>query len=112
MGAALNPRAGRLLAPAICLALLTFTQRKIHVLRPSKSAQLRWAKPISNTAKTIGDMIIVQRKQMGLTQEQLAEMAGVHRQWLGRWERDRLVPSQSDLQKLRQVLKFFPATPC
>jgi ribosome-binding protein aMBF1 (putative translation factor) len=109
MGAALNPKAGRLLAPAICLALLTFTQRTIHALRTDNPEQRRWSKRFSEPGNTIGNLIVAERTKMGMTQEQLAKKAGVHRQWLGRWERDRLLPLPSDLEKLRHILKFLPA---
>jgi ribosome-binding protein aMBF1 (putative translation factor) len=87
------------------LALLTFTQRTIHVQKQPKIDKI-WQKGAFLKTNTIGDMIVVERKRLSLTQEQLAQMTGIHRQWLGRWERNRLLPSTEEVEKLRQVLEL------
>jgi len=54
--------------------------------------------------KASGDLLVAHRKAAGLTQEKAAELAGIHGQWLGRWERGRALPSPADWSKLRTVL--------
>ena len=90
------------MAPARCLAHWTITQRTVHVVLADKTALLSHEKPFC--AGTIGEAIRTARIQAGLTQEKLAELTGIHRQWLGRWERGRAVPSFADLDKLKTVL--------
>ena len=85
------------------LAPWTFTQRIIHAQKELKNDKIR-PKQSTAAANTIGKLIVVERKRMGLTQEKLAQMRGIHRQWLGRWERGRALPTQDDLNKIRQIL--------
>jgi DNA-binding transcriptional regulator YiaG len=99
------------LAPARCWAHWTFTQRTIHVVLASKSAVLKNDKQFSSSVKTPGDRIVAARKEAGLTQEQLAETTGIHRQWLGRWERGRALPSPVDWHRLSGVLHLPPFEP-
>lgn len=49
------------------------------------------------------------RKQRGLTQEKLAELANVHVNTLLRWEYGTREPKASELQKLAQVLNVTEA---
>jgi len=81
------------------------TQRSIHVILAHKPLDLRRGKPISTG--TIGNAFRSARKQAGLAQEQLAEMADIHRQWLGRWERNRALPTEAQWAKLRGFLKLL-----
>ena len=91
-----------MLAPARCLAHWTITRRTIHVVLPVKPSILRQEK--QNPTGTVGDSIRVARKQAGMTQERLAQAAGISRYWLGRWERDRSLPSDAQWQVLATVL--------
>jgi DNA-binding transcriptional regulator YiaG len=91
------------LAPARCLAHWTITQRTIHVVLPIKSAILKHGKP--NLTGTVGSSIRFARKQVCLTQEQLAQTTGISRYWLGRWERNRALPNQAEWEKLSMSLR-------
>jgi DNA-binding transcriptional regulator YiaG len=86
------------------LAHWIISQRTIHVVLAPKSSILRPEKPLPTAIKTLGDFLLAHRKAAGLTQEKAAELAGIHRQWLGRWERGRALPSPADWSKLRTVL--------
>lgn len=50
------------------------------------------------------------RKRRGLTQEQLAEAAGIGRSYLARLETARQDPTLSTIEKLAKALKVKPAT--
>ena len=57
-----------------------------------------------NPTGTLGDAIRAARLQAGLTREQLSEATGVPKHWLGRWERDRSIPSEDQWLKLSKIL--------
>jgi DNA-binding XRE family transcriptional regulator len=84
------------------LAHWTFTQRTIHSNLAPKSIIFRHAA----TIKTPSDLLTTSRKEAGLTQEQLSQIVGIHRQWIGRWERNRALPSETDWKKLSTVLNL------
>jgi DNA-binding transcriptional regulator YiaG len=92
------------------LAHWTITQRTIHVVLPNKLSVLRHDKLHPTAINTLGSLLVARRKKAGLTQQKLTEMTGFHRQWLGRWERGRALPSPADWAKLRAVLSI-PANP-
>jgi DNA-binding transcriptional regulator YiaG len=92
----------RTLAQARCLAHWTFTQRTIHVVLPIKPSILRHEK--SFPTGTAGDLIRARRIATGLTREQLSKATGIPLHWLGRWERDRALPSETEWQVLSSVL--------
>jgi DNA-binding transcriptional regulator YiaG len=94
------------LAPAPCLAHWTITQRSIHVVLANKAPILKYGNSLPAAVKTPGDLLVACRKEVGLTQEKLAEMTGIHRQWLGRWERGRALPSPVEWSKLAIVLRL------
>jgi DNA-binding transcriptional regulator YiaG len=100
----------QLMSATNLLARLTISQRSIHVVLPSKTSVSRHDKPFPTTVKTIGDLLVARRKEAGLTQEKLAEITGIHRQWLGRWERGRVFPSPAQWSLLCTVLRL-PAEP-
>jgi DNA-binding XRE family transcriptional regulator len=62
-------------------------------------------------AGTAAKMIRVARKQVGLTQEKLAQMAGIHRQWLGRWERGRALLTAAQWARLSVILELPACIP-
>ena len=86
----------------MCLAHWTITQRQNHIVLANKPSVFRPQKLI--LIRTLGLAIHAARTEAGLTQEKLAELAGIHRQWLGRWERGRAVPSAADWTKLSVIL--------
>jgi hypothetical protein len=90
------------------LAHWTFTQRTIHVILPNKTEVLRHEKHFPTG--TLGDLIRTRRIEAGLTREQLSEATGIPIYWLGRWERDRSFPNQTEWIKLGKTLKLS-ATP-
>lgn len=52
-----------------------------------------------------GQLIQRRRKQAGVSQEQLAELAGVHRTYVGLLERGKRVPTIVVVQKLAKALE-------
>ena len=93
-------------AAAHGLAHLTFTQRSIHSVFPIKADIFKVSKPDQGRSKTLGDLLVACRKKAGLTQRELALVAQIPRKWLGRWERNRAVPTQEDLDRLFRALKL------
>jgi len=92
------------LAPALCLAHWTITQRTIRVVLPNESEALRYKK--HNPAGTAGDIIRLARKQAKLTREQLAAISGLPVYWIGRWERSRAIPNLRQLETIKKVLSL------
>jgi len=88
------------------MAHLTFTQRSIRVVLPNKSRVRHDGKPFSGKPSTFGGLLIAKRKEAGLTQLALAQATRIPRKWLGRWERNRAVPSEEGLAKLSQILEL------
>ena len=59
-----------------------------------------------NPTGTLGDVIRAARLQAGLTREQLSEATGIPKHWLGRWERNRSLPSEDQWQALKTILRL------
>lgn len=57
----------------------------------------------------IGAKIRATRKSLGISQEELAERAGVHHNTIARWERGELDPRGTSLAKLAKALQVSPA---
>ncbi|MGH7975237.1 MAG: helix-turn-helix domain-containing protein [Limisphaerales bacterium] len=57
---------------------------------------------------TTGDLIRTRRQKASLTREQLSRTTGVPVHWLGRWERDRLLPTRTGWEELSKVLTLSP----
>ena len=62
-------------------------------------------KPLSLTHKRLGRRIKTLRKELGLTQEDLAFEVGVNRSYLGFIERGERNPSLAMLKKIAKALK-------
>jgi len=75
---------------------LTFAQRTIHVGNLEKTRIFYHAKPFPLEIKTLGDLLMVRRKQAKLTHRQLADKTGISLHCFRRWEYDRCVPSQGE----------------
>lgn len=60
----------------------------------------------SKLPKQLGKKIQKRRKEVGLTQEQLADKIGVSRQYMGFIEQARNVPSVEVLEKIARNLKM------
>lgn len=86
------------------LAHWTITQRTIRVILPMKAVNLENEK--HNWNGIFGEAIRAARQKIGMTQENLAVASGIHRQWIGRWERNRAIPSLAEQDKLNEVLKI------
>jgi DNA-binding transcriptional regulator YiaG len=87
---------------------LTFAQRTIHVGNLKKTRVFFHHKPFPLEIKTIGDLLMVRRKQAGFTLKQLAAKMRFRLHWLRRWEFDRCVPSQMEWNTIRKYLKLPP----
>jgi len=61
-----------------------------------------------NILKTIGANIKAYRTKQGLSQEELAELAGVHRTYMGAVERAEKNISALSLAKIAKALKIKP----
>jgi ribosome-binding protein aMBF1 (putative translation factor) len=94
------------------LAHWTFTQRSIHLVLGNKPSVLKRDKPFPATVHTLGDLIVASRKEAGLTQEKLAEMSEIHRQWIGRWERGRALPDAAAWARLQAILNLPEQSEC
>lgn len=53
---------------------------------------------------TFGQRIKTYRQQKGLSQEKVAQLVGVSRQAVGKWEADQSAPSTENLLKLAEIL--------
>ncbi|NJP40283.1 nucleotide sugar dehydrogenase [Oscillospiraceae bacterium HV4-5-C5C] len=60
-------------------------------------------------AKPLAALIQERRKKLNLTQQQVAQLAGINRSMLSRLEAGSYVPSLPQLERLSQVLSFDPA---
>ncbi len=56
--------------------------------------------------KSIGKRIQKRRKEVGLTQEELAEKVGISRAYMGYVEQGRNAPSLEVLEKIAKLLKL------
>jgi DNA-binding transcriptional regulator YiaG len=90
-------------------ARLTFTQRTIEAPLPPQNQQLWPTQVLSDSTQTAAYVIVNNRKNLGLTQRQLAAAAGIPRKWLGRWERGRALPTENEWCKLAVALNLSPA---
>jgi DNA-binding transcriptional regulator YiaG len=96
-------------AAAHGLARLTFTQRTIEApLLPHN--QRLWRNNVLKSVETVGRVIVAKRKQFGLTQRQLAQKAAIPRKMLGRWERNRSVPTSAEWRTLAEILNLPEAS--
>jgi ribosome-binding protein aMBF1 (putative translation factor) len=95
------------------LARWIITQRTIHVVLPNKPETLRHDKPFPAIIKTVGDFLMARRKEAGLTREILSKTTGIPLHWLGRWERDRAMPSMAEWSKLSEFIRLsvWPEAP-
>ena len=77
----LGPRWNKhIIDPVRALAHWTITQRTIHIVLANKPPVLSHEKTI--LTGSVGDIIRAVRRHTGLTQEKLAELAGIQRHWL------------------------------
>ena len=68
----------------------------------------RQSQPRSPEHAALGDAIKARRKELGLSQEALAEAAGIHVTHLGGLERGVRNPSYATLVRLAQALRTEP----
>ena len=61
-----------------------------------------------NILKTIGDNIRLYRKKLGLSQEELADLAGVHRTYIGAVERAEKNVSALSIARIAKALRVKP----
>jgi transcriptional regulator with XRE-family HTH domain len=67
------------------------------------------AEPISSAAKTLGERVRARRQELGLSQEALADQAGMHWTFLGQVERGRRNINLHNLLKVAAGLGIDPA---
>ena len=78
---------------------------------PLRIVAVRTVRAYRGMARTLGQQIKKRRVEAGLTQEQLAAAVGVARDTVSQWERDRLRPGLSALERVSQVLDPLPNLP-
>ena len=54
----------------------------------------------------LANILVLRRKSLNLTQDELGEKTGINRAMIGRIEREDYMPSVQQLEKLFDVLKF------
>jgi transcriptional regulator with XRE-family HTH domain len=89
---------------------LTFAQRTIHTVNVRKTPLSYHHKAFPLEIKTVGDLLMVRRKQAGFTHKQLAAKTGIRLHLLRHFEFDRCLPPQPEWDSLRNFLKL-PSTP-
>lgn len=67
---------------------------------------IKWMRKNAILPKKLGKRVQRRRKQLGYTQEDLAEMVKVSRAYIGYIEQGRNVPSVELLERLARVLKI------
>ena len=82
------------------------TQRKIkdHSYRKAGSCLSKEGEAMRNK-KSLGYFIAARRKQMGLTQEELAHRIGVSKSAIAKWETNGGLPDRDNLKRLSEVMK-------
>ena len=56
--------------------------------------------------KCLGQFIAMRRRQMQLTQEELAEQIGVSKSAIAKWETDGGLPDRDNLRKLAEIMNM------
>jgi transcriptional regulator with XRE-family HTH domain len=80
----------------------------LHASNVRKTRLLYHHKPFPLEIRTLGDLLMVRRKQAGIPHRELSAKTGIKLHWLRRWEFDRAVPSQSQWDQLRQFVDLPP----
>jgi len=89
---------------------LTFAQRTIHIADIKRTRVFSHHKPFPLEIKTVGDLLLVRRKQAGFSHKQLAAKTSIRLNWIRRFEFDRCLPPQPEWDSLRKFLQL-PPTP-
>jgi DNA-binding transcriptional regulator YiaG len=89
-------------------ALLTITQRTIHASRAGRPVRELHYTHHPEVPQSLGNHLAAARKAAGLKAKELAVKSGISRKWLGRWERGRCLPSQTEWDTLCLVLVLPP----
>jgi transcriptional regulator with XRE-family HTH domain len=89
---------------------LTFTQRTIQAENVRKTRLLFHHKPFPLEINTVGDLLMVRRRQAGFSLKQLVAKTGIQLHWIRRFEYDRCPPPQPEWDLLRKHLNL-PAKP-
>lgn len=67
------------------------------------------ASPLSDATKTLGERVRAQRHKLGLSQEALADVAGLHWTFVGQVERGQRNISLHNLLKLAAAVELDPS---
>jgi transcriptional regulator with XRE-family HTH domain len=70
------------------------------------SKENKWKSPVERVHSTLADNVRTARHDAGLTQDQLAEYAGLERKSINRIENNRLSPTIDTLVRIAMVLKI------
>jgi transcriptional regulator with XRE-family HTH domain len=65
---------------------------------------------VDKTTKEFGARIRGRRKELAMSQEQLGEVAGLHRTYIGHLERGEVNPSLVNILRVAKALKVDPST--
>lgn len=57
---------------------------------------------------SLGNQIVLLRKQRGMSQGKLAELLSIHQSMVTRWEKDKVFPKRETLVKLAQIFDIKP----
>lgn len=74
------------------------------VYRLKRAYELEPIKAIDNKHNALGSLLVAARKQMKLTQQQVADTLGVSRVAVGQWESGTTTPATSNLLRVCQLL--------
>lgn len=74
------------------------------VYRLKRAYELEPIKTIDNKHNALGSLLVAARKQMKLTQQQVADTLGVSRVAIGQWESGTTTPATSNLLRVCQLL--------
>lgn len=91
----------KFLKSAVCaMSNLSTLENRPTAPDPPKIAESQKQLP----AQTYGQRLRHERELRGWTRDELAEMLGVYKTYIGRWEREERLPSYPDQQKLCELL--------
>jgi ribosome-binding protein aMBF1 (putative translation factor) len=88
----------------ISLALLGIAQRQIRTERAPDTGITRKRKAFPIEVKTFGELLRKARGEANLTQQQLAALARLKKRDIQYWERDKIVPTETQSRTLAEFL--------
>jgi DNA-binding transcriptional regulator YiaG len=86
------------------IRLLAFEHRKIRISRTHIPVNRKGTKAFPTSPTTLGERIRINRIEKGLLQSEMAEKLGVSRFQVGKWERNLVKPTESELAVVADFL--------